>query len=126
MYLVSGVAGLPIFAFGGGWEYLLEPSFGFLFGLIPLTISSFYHHNHVTESRLKTICGCNLSPIYGLLLGHGCGIGFLIITGRFSLTEFLNLHIYQLLYDLIFAYTVIVIASHLKQNSNPEESSDLI
>lgn len=125
LYLISGLIGLPVFAFGGSWKYLLEPSLGFLFGLIPLTISSFYHHNHVSDSKLKTLCGCNLSPVYGLVLAHGCGLGFLIITARFSLTEFLNLHIYQLIYDFIFAYLVIVIINAIVHRNSVKEP-DLI
>jgi biotin transporter BioY len=123
LYLVSGLAGLPVFAFGGTWRYFLEPSFGFLFGLIPLTISSFYHHNHVSDSKLKTLCGCNLSPIYGLMIAHGCGLGFLILTARFNFSEFLNLHIYQLVYDMIFAYLIIMLINIFKpKNFEPEVS----
>ncbi len=35
VYLVLGLAGLPIFAQGGGPAYILQPSFGFLLGFIP-------------------------------------------------------------------------------------------
>jgi hypothetical protein len=94
-----------------------------LFGLIPLTISSFYHHNHVSDSKLKTLCGCNLSPIYGLMIAHGCGLGFLILTARFNFSEFLNLHIYQLVYDMIFAYLIIMLINIFKpKNFEPEVS----
>ena len=34
-YVVLGLAGLPVFTLGGGPGYLLQPSFGFLLGLIP-------------------------------------------------------------------------------------------
>lgn len=35
MYLLAGLAGLPVFAGGGGPGYVLQPTFGFLLGLIP-------------------------------------------------------------------------------------------
>lgn len=35
VYVALGLLGLPIFAAGGGPGYLLQPSFGFLLGLIP-------------------------------------------------------------------------------------------
>jgi biotin transport system substrate-specific component len=35
VYVVLGLVGLPIFTQGGGVSYLLQPSFGFLLGLIP-------------------------------------------------------------------------------------------
>lgn len=35
VYVALGLVGLPIFTQGGGVSYLLQPSFGFLLGLIP-------------------------------------------------------------------------------------------
>lgn len=36
LYLVQGLAGLPVFATGGGLDYVFRPSFGFLLGLVPM------------------------------------------------------------------------------------------
>jgi biotin transport system substrate-specific component len=36
LYLVQGLAGLPVFASGGGIDYVLRPSFGFLLGYLPM------------------------------------------------------------------------------------------
>lgn len=35
IYLLIGLAGIPVFTQGGGITYALKPSFGFLIGLIP-------------------------------------------------------------------------------------------
>ena len=35
VYVALGLVGLPIFTAGGGFGYLLQPTFGFLLGLIP-------------------------------------------------------------------------------------------
>ncbi len=35
VYVALGLAGLPVFTQGGGLSYALQPSFGFLLGLIP-------------------------------------------------------------------------------------------
>ena len=35
LYVGLGLLGLPVFTMGGGISYLLQPSFGFLLGLIP-------------------------------------------------------------------------------------------
>lgn len=35
VYVALGLVGLPVFTMGGGLGYLLQPSFGFLLGLIP-------------------------------------------------------------------------------------------
>ncbi len=35
VYVLLGLAGVPIFASGGGFQYVFNPTFGFLLGLIP-------------------------------------------------------------------------------------------
>ena len=35
VYVLLGLVGVPIFAQGGGFSYVLQPTFGFLLGLIP-------------------------------------------------------------------------------------------
>ena len=35
VYVLLGLAGVPVFASGGGFQYVLHPTFGFLLGLIP-------------------------------------------------------------------------------------------
>jgi biotin transport system substrate-specific component len=36
LYIVEGLAGLPVFANGGGWAYVFAPSFGFIVGYLPM------------------------------------------------------------------------------------------
>ena len=36
VYVLIGLVGVPIFALGGGFSYVLQPTFGFLLGLIPM------------------------------------------------------------------------------------------
>jgi len=36
LYLIEGLSGLPVFASGGGIDYVLRPSFGFLLGYLPM------------------------------------------------------------------------------------------
>ena len=35
VYVLTGLVGIPIFALGGGFSYVFQPTFGFLLGLIP-------------------------------------------------------------------------------------------
>ena len=35
VYLLMGLIGLPVFTSGGGFSYVLKPSFGYLIGMIP-------------------------------------------------------------------------------------------
>jgi biotin transport system substrate-specific component len=36
LYLIEGLSGLPVFATGGGIDYIMRPSFGFLLGYLPM------------------------------------------------------------------------------------------
>jgi biotin transport system substrate-specific component len=36
LYIAEGLSGLPFFANGGGWAYVLSPSFGFIVGYLPM------------------------------------------------------------------------------------------
>lgn len=36
LYIAEGLAGLPVFASGGGIHYLMSPSFGFILGWLPM------------------------------------------------------------------------------------------
>ena len=40
VYVALGLIGIPIFAAGGGFNYIFNPTFGFLLGLIPTTLVS--------------------------------------------------------------------------------------
>ena len=36
LYIAEGLSGLPVFSFGGGWTYILAPSFGFILAYVPM------------------------------------------------------------------------------------------
>lgn len=38
LYVAIGLIGLPVFSLGGGLSYVLQPSFGFVLGLIPAAL----------------------------------------------------------------------------------------
>lgn len=107
IYLLAGLAGLPIFAFGGGLSYIFEPSFGYLLGLFPLSILAFFFKYHVKEFGLKSFSDKSLGPLMGFLVAHAFGIVFLLITGRLSLENLLSMSSYQLFYDLFFGYLLL-------------------
>ncbi|MFI3329814.1 MAG: biotin transporter BioY [bacterium] len=37
-YIIIGLIGIPVFSTGGGFSYILTPSFGFIIGFIPFSI----------------------------------------------------------------------------------------
>jgi len=34
-YVALGLSGIPIFSYGGGWDYVQQPAFGYLLGFMP-------------------------------------------------------------------------------------------
>ena len=78
-YLVLGLTWLPIFDRGGGWEYILEPNFGYLLGFMlgawlcgKLAFSA--------KAKLNLLAG---SSLVGLLAIHLTGIVYLIVLANF-------------------------------------------
>ena len=73
-YLVLGITWLPIFDRGGGWEYIFEPSFGYLLGFI---LGAWICGNLAFTSKVKLnlLAG---SSFFGLFVIHLTGIIYLI------------------------------------------------
>ena len=74
-YLTLGLLGLPIFDRGGGWQYVLEPHFGYLLGFIV----GAWLCGYWAFKNLASLNGLMLSCGIGLLSIHGIGIIYLII-----------------------------------------------
>ena len=58
VYVALGLVGLPIFTAGGGFGYVLQPSFGFLLGLIPAAaVIGGLSRRSSSPVRLALACG---------------------------------------------------------------------
>ncbi|GAB4212185.1 MAG: biotin transporter BioY [Synechococcales cyanobacterium] len=91
-YLALGLSGVPIFSYGGGWEYSQQPAFGYLVGFLPAAWicgrlahpprpkrrRRRMHQQPRTRSRLGWAC------ILGLAVVHLCGMGGIIATKGLS------------------------------------------
>lgn len=65
VYVVLGLIGIPIFTAGGGLGYLLQPTFGFLLGLIPAAwLIGKLSEKHTASWQLALICTAGLSVLY--------------------------------------------------------------
>lgn len=70
VYIILGLAGLPIFAQGGGISYLLQPSFGYILGFA------------VGAWVTGAIAARSPQPAYGLLLtANFAGLGIVYLFG---------------------------------------------
>ena len=65
VYVLLGLAGLPIFASGGGFQYALNPTFGFLLGLIPTAyIIGRLTEGDVSPRRVALACLAGFAALY--------------------------------------------------------------
>jgi biotin transport system substrate-specific component len=108
LYLVSGLCGLPVFAFGGGYGYIWEPSFGYLIGLLPLSAMAFYIRYRWDALGIKTFNNRSILPLLALILAHLIGLIYLLIMRKFTVNTFMSLTGYQLLYDIFWAHLLII------------------
>ena len=74
VYVALGLVGIPIFTLGGGPGYLLQPSMGFLFGLIPAA----WLIGRLTERGQPPLRIC-LSCVAGLAVLYLVGIPYMYL-----------------------------------------------
>ena len=70
-YLVLGLAGLPVFAHGGGLGYLMKPTFGFLLGFPCAAWMTGLLAGNPSRSGLKRLLGAAFG---GEMVYYACGL----------------------------------------------------
>lgn len=93
VYVLLGLVGLPVFTQGGGLGYLVMPSMGFLFGLIPAAlVIGLLTKKGVTPLRVAGACLAGLAVLYliglpymyvvlNLYMGKGLSLGAILKLG---------------------------------------------
>lgn len=71
IYIALGLAGLPIFAEGGGIWYLLKPSFGYLLGFC---VATYVTGTMVEKMKKLTIPKCLGANFVGLVIVYAMGM----------------------------------------------------
>ena len=71
LYMILGLAGLPIFAEGGGLWYLLKPSFGYIIGFC---LASYVTGKMVEKQYPLTIKKLLTANFTGLFIVYGVGM----------------------------------------------------
>ena len=71
LYVSLGLAGLPIFAAGGGIGYITSPTFGFLYGMVLASLFiAFMAKNYFKDNIFKIF----ITVFIGAVIIFGCGI----------------------------------------------------
>lgn len=74
VYVAIGLLGVPVFTMGGGFSYVLQPSFGFLLGLIPAAAVI----GAITR-KSKTIPMTALGCVVGLGVLYAVGVPYMYL-----------------------------------------------
>jgi biotin transport system substrate-specific component len=106
LYLFQGIIGLPVFAYGGGFQYLMGPTGGFLFGFL---ISGFVIGYLADEGWGKGIIKSIIAMILGLFIIYFCGIIQLSVIKGFDYAILKGMEPFILgdLYKILFAALIL-------------------
>lgn len=80
LYIALGLAGLPVFAEGGGIWYLLKPSFGYLPGFCLASYVTGKMAGHANPLTMKRLLAANFT---GLFIVYGVGMVYYYIICNF-------------------------------------------
>lgn len=117
LYLLMGLAGLPVFAAGGGPGYIFYPSFGFLLGFLPaVAVIGFLRG---LDRWLPRVAAYMVAAVLGLAPVYLVGVPYLsLIKGVYGQTPVWVLLSPFLIYlpgDLVKALAAAVVADRLVQ-----------
>ena len=74
VYVLIGLVGVPIFALGGGFSYIFQPTFGFLLGLMPCAFVI-----GKLAKRPLTFWRTALSMLAGLAVLYAIGVPYMAL-----------------------------------------------
>ncbi len=84
VYLLVGLAGVPVFASGGGLSYLLRPTFGYLIGFaVAAYVMAWLREWSGTWKFIKLL----FISVVGLLVYYGIGMFYYFLICRFLLFQ---------------------------------------
>ncbi len=120
IYILMGLVGMPVFANGGGFAYVLQPTFGYLLGFL---IGSFLcgkianphlHGNKPELKRLIVAVTVFLIVVYSLGSVYGLLVFKLYLKNDASILTLLTLLVFNGLWkDLLLSAVILFLAKKL-------------
>ena len=116
LYLLTGFFLYPVFAFGGGFEYVQNYFFGYLVGFIfaIFITSKIFEKSTTIKSRL-------LASVYGILSIHIVGFIYCVFLALFGAIDFNLLGpifyvvtVTKIIYDILFTILILLIVPYIK------------
>ncbi len=117
VYMILGLAGIPVFTLGGGPGYILQPSFGFILGFLP---AAYFSGLFYEKSRLSERYSAFSAYIIGVLAAYIIGLPYLFIILKFYLkspeTTFITVIASMLIYmtkDAVLGLVLFLFAGRI-------------
>lgn len=114
LYVLTGLFLLPVFASGGGLEYLTNPGFGFIVGMMLSACYAGYYIRQMYKNKKPFLCSVRILGVgfFAVLLTHLCGIialAGLSLSGAMTFDAFqhwvMQYSLKPLPYDILAALT---------------------
>lgn len=80
IYLAIGLAGVPVFASGGGISYLIRPTFGFLLGFLFAAAATGFLCQKLCASAIWQYLLCSIA---GLIVMYLCGMVYFYVISNY-------------------------------------------
>ena len=113
LYVILGLVGLPIFAAGGGFGYVMSPTFGFLYGMILASFAIAYFSKNLFNKNLIKI----ISSIFiGAFIIFVCGIAHL--SSFIGLEKSINVGLYPFIYSELLKIALAISLTYLLIKKN--------
>jgi biotin transport system substrate-specific component len=84
LYIVEGLSGLPVFATGGGIDYITRPSFGFILGYLPM---AFVIGRAADLGASRKLLPMFLAAVVGDAVAFGFGFAWLLAVSALILQQ---------------------------------------
>ena len=116
LYIIAGLFFVPVFALGGGWRYIFEYSFGYIFAYLPAAVlagtvlKKNYSYINVAKAVFTGVITIHIiGIIYMAVLAYlkHAGSGFVMnwIEAQSGI---------KILYDLVFSYLAVLVAKYAR------------
>lgn len=111
-YIVLGLTFIPVFGLGGGFDYVLQPYFGYILAFVPASLiaGGIMYKNHSVKNMFK-------ATVTAVLLIHILGLFYMLLVlllkhENFSyITDWLLFESFtRAVYDLIFGFLAMLFA----------------
>lgn len=119
VYLILGLAGIPVFAAGGGIAYVLRPGFGFLLGFV---LAAFLIGVIMKKSKKQNLASMILASTVGMIAYYSVGAIYFYLIKNFYAGDRVSFGVIVVSYCLITIlpdFILCVLASVLCKRIKP-------